>query len=203
MTIVIDSDRSLEEALAGLDPSCPEKVRQRQALVSVSYIGFDGGEHRGQVVIDERLSEDVRVLFRLALELRFPIGSAVPISAARFAWDDLRSMEANNSSGFNWRVIAGTERLSNHAFGQALDINPLQNPWMSAQGVMPAGARHDPSQPGTLTGEHPIVRAFLDRGWEWGGHWTETVDLHHFQKPLEPRPRVLPRGRGSFGDEGS
>src|SRR5690606_13147542 len=131
--------------------------------VPVEHRGFDGLVHRGQVVIDERLADDVRTVFALALETGFPIGSAIPLADARFGWDDVRSMEANNSSGFNWRVVAGTARLSLHAFGQALDLNPRQNPWIAAHGVQPAGAVHDPAAPGTLTLEHPLVQAFLAR----------------------------------------
>jgi hypothetical protein len=184
---LVDSECTLAAALAGLPSACPDAVRRRQALVDVEHPGFDGEVRRGQVVIDERLAHDVRAVFALALGTGFPIGSAIPLADARFAWDDVRSMDANNSSGFNWRTIAGTGRLSWHAFGQAFDLNPRQNPWSAPHGVQPAGAVHDPSAPGTLTLAHPIVQAFLERGWEWGGTWTGTVDLHHFQKPLEPR----------------
>ena len=95
-------------------------------------------------------------------------------------------MAANNTSAFNYRTIAGTVRLSNHASGRAIDINPRQNPYIKGQVVQPPGAKYEPNAEGTLTEEHPVVRAFLKLGWAWGGHWTTTQDYQHLEKPNRP-----------------
>lgn len=186
---VIDSEMSEAEAFAGLALDCPAAVRARQRLIPVAYVCFDGRLHHGQVVLDVELVDDVQGFFARARELRFPIASAIPIAHPRFReggrWSDEKSMAANNSSAFNYRRVAGTTRLSQHALGRALDVNPRQNPYLSGGVAQPADARHDPAAPGTFTAGHPLVRWLEARGWEWGGHWTHTPDFHHFQKPVD------------------
>jgi len=92
-------------------------------------------------------------------------------------------MAADNTSAFNYRVVAVTERLSRHATGCAVDINPRLNPAIYADGrIAPAEGIYRPGAPGTFTGEHPVVRAFLERGWGWGGHFDHVRDYHHFEK---------------------
>jgi peptidoglycan LD-endopeptidase CwlK len=169
----------LDEAVEGL--TFPDEIRAVLALVNVQYISFDGLVHQGQVVIHRELAPDVREVFAALLQLRFPIARVVPIVA--YGWDDDASMLANNSSGFNYRVIMNTDRLSNHSFGCALDINPLQNPYFARNNrVYPAGAIYDPAAPGTLTRNSLAVSLLKSRGWEWGGDWTSPIDYQHFQK---------------------
>jgi hypothetical protein len=92
-------------------------------------------------------------------------------------------MEANNSSAFNYRFIAGTQKLSNHASGLAVDLNPFQNPFIYGTGkIQPSGAVYRLDAPGTLTELSPILQAFLERGWQWGGHFQGFLDYHHFEK---------------------
>jgi peptidoglycan L-alanyl-D-glutamate endopeptidase CwlK len=184
---VIDSALSREQALDGLPAACPAQIRDRQELVELTYISFDGLWHRGQLVIDHDLVADIRRVFELAAELRFPIGSVIPCADRRFRngllWDDNLSMAANNTSAFNFRPIEGSTSLSNHAFGRAIDINPLQNPYIRGETVAPPGAVYDPADPGTLTADHPIVRLFLELGWNWGGNWGTLKDYQHFERP--------------------
>ncbi len=183
---VIDSRMSDKEAFEALDPKCPEEIRKRQRIVEVKYYSADGKIHQGQLVVDAELKGDIKKVFAFALKERFPIYSVIPISHTRFRkdgrWDDELSMEANNTSAFNYREITGGGRLSNHAYGRAIDINPLQNPYIKGGIVLPHGANYDPSIAGTLTSDHPIVRAFLQLGWDWGGNWTSPKDYQHFEK---------------------
>ena len=184
---IIDSAMTEAEAFAGLSPDCPPEIRERQELLTIDYYGLDGKVHRGQVVVDRDLAADVRQVFVIAREHRFPIESAIPVSAPRFRkderWDDDLSMEANNTSSFNYRPVTGGGRLSNHAYGRAIDVNPGINQYVKGSTVLPPGATYDPSRPGTITEGDPIVKAFLDRGWEWGGHWKSPKDYQHFEKP--------------------
>lgn len=179
-----DSDMSRDEALAQ-NPAhpCPYGILQHQDLVTAYYWGFDGKERRGQLVIHRELVADVIALLTRLHADRFPIGSMIPIADPRFAWDDEASMAANNASGFNYRTIAGTSKLSHHAFGRALDLNPVQNPIVKAGVISPSGAVYDPSMPGTFRADDPYVSLMKSRGWEWGGDWNEPKDYHHFQKP--------------------
>jgi len=185
-SIVTDSDMTEDEAFAGLAPKCPEEIRRRQKLVTVTYYAFDRRVHRGQVVVDAALEEDIQAVFEVALRERFPIHSVIPISDRRFRkdgrWDDDLSMAANNTSAFNYRKITGGKRLSRHALGRAIDINPLQNPYIKGSLVLPPGATYDPRAEGTLTEDHPVVREFLRRGWTWGGNWDVPKDYQHFEK---------------------
>lgn len=185
---IIDSRMSEQEAFDGLDPKCPDEIRKRQRLVTVKYYSMDNQVHQGQLVIDEELVSDIQRVFALALKEHFPIHSVIPISDQRFRkenrWDDELSMEANNSSAFNYREITGGGRLSNHATGRAVDLNTFLNPYVKGNLVLPHGASYHPQVAGTFTAENPIVREFLRLGWTWGGNWTSPTDYQHFEKPL-------------------
>lgn len=177
--VLVDSAMTLEAALEGTD--APAAVIAELVLLDVRYLSFDGKIHQGQLLIHRELEEDLRNIFALILALEFPLGKAVPI--ARYRWSDEASMADGNTSAFCYRFIAGTGKLSNHASGRAIDINPRQNPVIHADGrVEPAGTRYDPAVPGTLFKEHPVVREFLKRGWRWGGDYVSFKDYHHFEK---------------------
>ncbi|MDD4899031.1 MAG: M15 family metallopeptidase [Candidatus Omnitrophica bacterium] len=183
---IVDSDITLEEALR---KEAPAEFKARQRMVNVFYYSFDGKIHRGQVVIEERLAGEIEEVFQVALENKFPITSVIPISHDRFfsngKWneDDL-SMHSNNTSAFNYRKVTGGNSLSRHAYGYAIDINPVQNPYIKGGVVLPAGAVYDPRQPGTLTPDCPVVKTFLRLGWTWGGNWHSLKDYQHFEKVL-------------------
>ncbi|MDZ4227436.1 MAG: M15 family metallopeptidase [Patescibacteria group bacterium] len=169
---------NLEEALAGKE--IPDKIKKSITLVSVPYFSFGREVCEGQLEVHTEVAEEVRGIFTKLLEMRFPIAQIVPVAA--FGWDDDASMAANNSSAFNYRVIFGTNRLSNHSFGRAIDINPVQNPYVQRGGaVVPPGAHYDPKKLGTVTPE--VAALFKSYGWEWGGNWVERKDWQHFEKP--------------------
>jgi len=184
---IIDSNMSLSEALR---KEAPPEFKKRQKIVDLLYYSFDGKIHKGQLVIDERLVEDILEVFRVAFERRFPITSVIPISSDRFfkngKWneDDL-SMLANNTSAFNYRLVTGGKSLSKHAYGFAIDINPVQNPYIKGNIVLPADAVYDTSKPGTLSLDSPVVQTFLRLGWTWGGNWKSLKDYQHFEKVLK------------------
>ncbi len=186
---IVDSLMSNKEAFEGLDPKCPNEIRKRQRLVRVKYYSTDKQIHQGQLVIDRVLENDIKMVFALALKEHFPIYSVIPISHTRFRkdnrWDDELSMEANNTSAFNYREITGGGRLSNHAYGRAIDINTFLNPYIKGNIILPHGATYDPKIGGTFTADNPIVREFLRLGWDWGGNWTSPKDYQHFEKPLK------------------
>jgi hypothetical protein len=173
---VVDSDMTRSSALKGVD--CPAMVKQRQALVDVSYYSFDQRLHRGQILIDEDLANDVKAIFKEIEESRFPIAKVVPV--CRYGWSDEASMAADNSSGFNYRNIPESSRLSEHAYGRAIDLNPVENPFMD-----PHKGKHrtyDPHVPGAITASSAPTRAFLRHGWHWGGFWRHAKDYQHFEK---------------------
>ena len=146
------------------------------------FVTFTGKLSDGIIEMHCDLAVDVQELFRFMLIERFPLSHVLPI--AEFLWDDERSMMANNTSGFNYRTIAGTKRPSNHSQGRALDINPLYNPCIRSGIVHPAGAVYDTSRVGTLTADSPVTRFLKARGWIWGGEWNSLKDYQHFGHTL-------------------
>jgi len=186
---IIDSKISKKEAFDGLDPKCPESIRKRQKLIKLKYYSFDGRVHQGQMVLHKDLVKDIKKVFDLALKEKFPIKSVIPMSDKRFRkngrWDDDMSMAAGNSSSFNYREITGGGRMSNHAYGRAVDLNTFQNPYIKGKISLPPGAKYDPSAPGTFTADDAIVKTFISLGWAWGGNWKSPTDYQHFEKPLK------------------
>lgn len=183
---IIDSDITLSGALKKWAPA---EIKKKQQIVDVLYYSFDGKVHKGQIVIDRRLVSDIQEVFRAALKIKFPIKSVIPISHPRFykngEWNgDGQSMFANNTSGFNYRKATGKKTLSMHSYGYAIDINPVQNPYIKRRRVLPPGAKYDVSMPGTLTRNCPVVQTFLRLGWTWGGDWKSLKDYQHFEKVL-------------------
>lgn len=124
---------------------------------------------------------NLKEIFNELLELKFPIEKVIPL--VKYNWSDDKSMEDNNSSAFNYRVIYGTDRLSNHSYGRAIDINPKLNPYIPVDGnTFPKGATYNPNIPGTIIDNSEIIKAFISRGFEWGGNWTSLKDWQHFEK---------------------
>lgn len=179
MSLIIDSAfASLEEAIKGT--TAPPLVCAAQELVTVRYVSFDGLLHQGQIVVHARHANDVRQVFAGLLHLGFPVQKAVPVVA--YGWDDDASMADNNCSGFNYRFIMGKDRLSNHSYGNAVDINPVQNPYIVDGKSYPPSATYVPGAPGTFTSCGEATKLFKDLGWTWGGDWTSPIDHHHFEK---------------------
>ena len=188
---IIDSQMTLEQAVrVNLPKDCPPQILQRQTLVEVSYYARDGQLHKGQLVVDSSLSEDVRRVFAVILQTRFPVESVIPIAHTAFLrdgrWDDQKSMAANNTSGFNYRTQTGSRKLSAHSCGFAIDLNPGLNPYVKGVGerriILPAGAVYDRRVPGTLTADHPVTKKFKELGWKWGGDFRNVKDFQHFEK---------------------
>lgn len=180
--IVVASDLSYVEAVVnGLRDDCPEELLAKQTLLEVYYISFDGLTHKGQIVVHEELIHEVEAAFAAAFKTRFPIRSAIPVS--QFGWDDDASMRADNSSAFNYRTIAGTDVMSRHAQGRAVDINPLLNPHYRTDGsIVPEGAIYEAGNPGVLVDGDAVVSTFKAHGWGWGAEWPGEQDWQHFEK---------------------
>lgn len=176
----IDSKLTFEEAIAGKE--IPEDVKNSLILIDVEYVSFDNEIHRGQLVVNKKIEKDVREIFEGLLEMKFPIEKMIPI--VKYNWSDEDSMADNNTSCFNYRFIHGTQKLSKHSYGIAIDLNPRLNPVTDNGKNYPIGAEYDQTKPGTITKDGEVVRLFLGRGFIWGGNWTTPVDRHHFQKEI-------------------
>lgn len=166
-------------------PGCPvEPARLRR--VAVEHLGFDGRSHRGELIVHEDVAPEVMAIFDQLYRLGVPIAKIRTVDAYPAADDEL-SMEDNNTSAFNCRRIPGGAEWSPHAYGRAIDLNPLVNPCVYASGAFEphnAAAYLDRGRtdPGLFHSGDPAVRAFTDRGWRWGGDWTSPVDYQHFER---------------------
>jgi hypothetical protein len=161
-------------------PTAPARLRR----VELGFWGFDGRAHRGALVVNVNAVNDIARVFSRLYSARFPIRRMRPIDAYR--GDDERSMAADNTSAFNCRyaVAPGPRRWSAHAYGQAIDVNPVENPYLAGGRVRPrAGAAYVNRanvRPGMAVRGGVLVRAFDAVGWQWGGRWTGTPDYQHF-----------------------
>jgi peptidoglycan L-alanyl-D-glutamate endopeptidase CwlK len=184
---IIDSAMSEKEAFDGLSAECPISIRQRQRLIDVVYYSFDEKMHRGQLVIDKDLVADVQHVFEVARDARFPHRPRRPGLAPSVPRE--RRLERSSVHGRQQHVGVQLpiDGRSHGPFVPRLwpghRLNPLQNPYLKGKVVLPPGAAFDPAVKGTLSENHPVVRAFLERGWQWGGHWKTLKDYQHFQKP--------------------
>jgi D-alanyl-D-alanine carboxypeptidase len=166
-------------------PGCPIDPGQLRR-VEVDYLGFDGRTHRGALIVHQELAAEVVAIFDELLRMQYPIERVRPADAYPGADDEL-SMEDNNTSAYNCRDIPDTGRWSQHAFGRAIDLNPLLNPEIDSAGaVQPKNAGpyvdRTRSDPGVLHPNDAAVRAFTQRGWRWGGDWHTPVDYQHFER---------------------
>src|SRR5688572_16699370 len=158
-------------------------------LLTMRYVGFDGRAHTGQMIVHHRHARGLVGVFRELYEARFPIRRMQLVDA--YGGDDDRSMAADNSSAYNCRRVADKSTFSDHAYGAAVDINPVENPYVTADGVLPAAGRRfvdvdrspDADAPrGVIVANDVVVRAFARIGWKWGGVWNE-ADYQHFHAP--------------------
>jgi hypothetical protein len=160
---------------------CPLGPAQLRT-VRVAYWGFDGRARLGKLVVHQRVAPDVVAVFRRLYGARFPIRRMVPVS--RYRGSDDASMAADNTSGFNCRFVSGTSRWSMHAYGLAIDVNPIENPYVSGTRVRPSAGRRyldrARRRPGMAVEGGVLVRAFAAAGWKWGGHWRGPPDYQHF-----------------------
>lgn len=178
---IIDSDMTLEEAIKGTQ--APMEILEKLELVTVEYYSFDNKLHCGQILLHRSLVGDVMQLFGMMKEDKFPIAKCIPI--VKYGWSDSASMADNNTSGFNYRFVARTKNLSNHAKGMAIDINPVQNPAVYKNGsISPKGAKYNPKAKGTITADSKYTKFLIGKSWRWGGSWSSLQDYQHFDKPL-------------------
>ena len=179
-----DSRMDRKEALAG--SAAPKSILDSMVLLKVKYFSFDKKIHSGQLVVNSCLASDVRDIFRELRKEKFPIKKVVPIVA--YNWSDDSSMAANNTTCFNYRLVARTNHLSNHSFGRAIDINPRSNPAVHPEGFTePPNSVYDTTQLGVFFNSAKFINYVQAKGWTWGGSSTwfgfkAYFDFQHFQK---------------------
>lgn len=175
---------ALKERMRGVSwhEGCPVPLRKLR-LIRVTFHNFDGERRMGRLVAHRDATEAIVAALRAAWRNDFRIRRMHLVET--YDGDDQRIMRADNTSAFNCRFVAGTNRWSQHAYGRAIDINPVENPYVSSDGsVSPRKGEEyvDRSQRrrGMIHDDDPIVRAFRRHGWGWGGYWSSSKDYMHF-----------------------
>lgn len=161
---------------------CPVPIKHLR-LIRLTYWGFDKDVHGGKLIVHKDSDETMVQVFKKLFKKRFPIKRMKLIDA--YDGDDNASMNKNNTSAFNCRVVAGTDSWSQHAYGHAIDINPVQNPYVRSDGsTSPAKgqpyADRSNHRPGMIHAGGGVVNAFAKIGWGWGGYWSSAKDYQHF-----------------------
>lgn len=149
----------------------------------MNHWGFDGKVHHGVMIVNAEAVAAVRTVFRALFMKRFQIRRIRLVDD--YGADDFASIEADNTSSFNCRPATGSTRWSEHAYGRAIDINPIENPYVYPDGTTTHAASRpylDRSirRPGMAIAGGTLVNAFDAVGWGWGGRWTPAADLQHF-----------------------
>lgn len=162
---------------------CPVPISGLRVL-TVRYWGFDGTAHTGRLVVNEDSTRPLVSVLRRLYEARFPIRRMRLVDD--YGGSDFRSIEADNTSAFNCRTATGSSHWSEHAYGHAIDVDPIENPYVSGGRTShPASVPYlDRSRirPGMAYPGGVLVEAFRGIGWGWGGYWSGDKDYQHFSR---------------------
>lgn len=169
-------------------PEAPVKLENLR-LLEITYWGFDGEEHVGELIVHKIIADEVVEIFKELYEAKFPIEKIRLID--EYNANDNLSMEDNNTSAMCFRVVEGTDKLSKHSYGIAIDINPVQNPYVRGNKVSPEKGKEylnrENVRKGMIVKNDICYKAFKSRGWIWGGDWRTIKDYQHFQKNIKTK----------------
>jgi hypothetical protein len=165
-------------------PGCPVPISDLR-VVTVSYWGFDGEVKQGPLVLNERVADDVLSVFHRMFNARFPIKRIALAAKWRPPRPSDRFTTTDATASFSCRPVTNGTSLSEHSYGWAVDINPLQNPYIGTDGKIRRVAERpyvDRSKdlPGMIHPGDVVVRSFTRIGWGWGGYWNSLKDYMHF-----------------------
>jgi hypothetical protein len=154
-----------------------ELISKDIVKIKVNYTDFNLKDKVGEIEVHKSVKDEVQKIFNEIKESGFIIEKVETID--NYNYDDEESVIANNTSGFNFRFVSGTNKLSDHSVGLAIDINPKLNPWIhpSALSIFD----YDTEIEGTIIDGGPVVNIFKKYGWSWGGYW-KNPDYQHFFK---------------------
>lgn len=153
--------------------------------VRVLHTTAEGDRTVGELVVNRTVAEEVVDIFRQLYHAGYPIHKMHLVDD--YNADDNASISDDNTSAFNFRLIAGTNMISNHAYGLAIDINPFENPYIDRSGsVVPSEAEsyadRSLQEPYVLHTDDLCFQLFTSHGWSWGGYWSSPIDYQHFEK---------------------
>ena len=156
--------------------------------VKIRYVDFDGKAQNGELICNQKIAQDLVEIFSELYDRQYPLASVRLVDD--FGGDDLASMEADNTSCFNFREVTssggGRHKLSLHAYGLAVDLNPLYNPYVKKGKILPQSAKpyanRKNANPYRIDHEDLAYQLFTSHGFTWGGDWKSLRDYQHFEK---------------------
>jgi len=163
---------------------CPVPLQDLRYL-RIPYIGFDYEPHVGEMVVHKEVADEVVDIFHALYTSGYPIHKMKLVS--HYKANDWQSIEADNTSAFNCRNATGSKKWSKHSYGKAIDINPIENPYVfrsrkSSHKSSMNYIKRKPNHPAVALKRSKIVQIFKRRGWKWGGEWKGAKDYQHFYK---------------------
>ena len=166
---------------------CPVPL-DHLSYIYLNHWDDEGKVQFGRLILHKAVAKDVVDVFKLMFEAKFPIARLKLIDD--YQGSDAASMADNNTSAFNCRNVTGKKNVySRHSYGLAIDVNPLVNPYINQESVYPPEGRkyinRHLNQKGMIKKGDIIYRAFIKRGWTWGGDWNSVKDYQHFQKKIK------------------
>jgi len=183
--------KAVKEKISGVSyrPN-PNITFQDLRYVKVKYYGYDGKIKNGQLLVNKSIAKDTVEIFQELYDMQYPIESIRLVDD--YGADDTKSMEANNTSAFNYRIVEGTGHLSQHAYGKAIDINPRVNPFVKRNSVSPENGKiyvqrdvkkcKGKYRYNMIHRNDRVYRIFRKHGFQWGGDWITYKDYQHFEK---------------------
>jgi len=168
---------------------CPVPLQDLRYL-RIKYLGFDKQAYMGEMIVHKEVSDEVVHIFDELYTIGYPIHKMKLVSS--YKANDWQSIEADNTSAFNCRNATGSKKWSKHSYGKAIDLNSIENPYVSRSGRISHKASlkyrkrvHtvDTSEDKALLLKHDkATQIFKKYGWKWGGDWSGVKDYQHFYK---------------------
>jgi hypothetical protein len=161
--------------------------REDLRYLHVLHKDLDGVEHEGEMIVNKHIADDVLEILKELYEADYPIEKIRLVD--EYNADDEASMEDNNSSAFNFRLISHTNKISKHGLGLAVDINALYNPYIKyvdgERVLEPITAEayldREADFPYKIDENDLCYKLFTEKGFEWGGSWSDRKDYQHFE----------------------
>jgi hypothetical protein len=168
---------------------CPVPLKDLRYL-RIKHINFNGEEQMGEMIVHKDVSVEVTEIFKALYNVEYPIHKMRLVSD--YKGSDWQSIESDNTSAFNCRKATGSKKFSKHSYGKAIDINPIENPYIFRSGKSSHKASkaylkrkrmsESPSERAMLLPHDKAVKIFKKYGWKWGGDWSGVKDYQHFSK---------------------
>ncbi len=168
---------------------CPVSLENLRYL-RMTYKDFRGIDMTGELIVHKDVSHEVTQIFESLYEADYPIHKMQLVS--HYKGNDWQSIEADNTSAFNCRPATGSKKWSKHAYGKAIDINPIENPYISRKGYIShkeslvykkrIHKKSHYADKAVLVKGDQAIQIFKKYGWKWGGDWSGVKDYQHFSK---------------------